>query len=222
MDIYIKKTEKSVLPKTYLMENPLAQKRIRLATPDDYPVILSVYAPYITDTTVTFEYDVPSKEEFTQRLAAIGRTYPILVLEVDGLIVGYAYAGVFKPRAAYQWTAETVIYLRRDCGGQGLGKALYHALIEVLKLQGVYQGIGVITSENTTSVDFHGRIGFERSAQLKHVGFKFGRWLDVDWMQYQFAKLPDDPQPIRTIPEISETDDFKTLLSNINDQLNSN
>lgn len=220
MDIYFKKTEKSVSPKTYLMENPLAKKRIRLATPDDFPVIRSIYAPYITDTTVTFEYDVPSEEEFTQRLAAIARTYPILVIEADGVVVGYAYAAAFKSRTAYQWAAETVIYLRRDCNGLGLGQPLYQSLIEVLKLQGICQGIGVITAENINSIKFHRRLGFKLVAQLERVGYKFGKWLDVYWMQKQLASLPDQPEAIRIIAEISETDGFISLLSKINDRLN--
>ncbi len=220
MDVYIRKIDKTVLPKTYMMENPIARKRIRLAGPDDFSAILSIYAPYITDTTVTFEYDVPTEVEFAQRLNAIARTYPILVMELDDLIVGYAYATAFKPRAAYQWTAETVIYFRRDCSGHGLGQALYHALIEVLKLQGVCQGIGVITSENTISVDFHSKMGYVKSAHLEQVGYKFGRWLNVDWMQYQFAGLPDEPLPVRAIAEVSETEDFRTLLFKINERLN--
>jgi len=222
MDIYYKKTEKTVLPNTFMMENPLAKKRIRLAVPDDYPAILSVYAPYITDTTVTFEYDVPSEEEFLQRLNSIASTYPILVLEVDDKIVGYAYAAVFKPRIAYQWTVETVIYLRPDCGGHGLGQALYQALIGVLKLQGICQGIGVITAENQLSIDFHRKLGFKETALLEKVGFKFGKWLDVCWMQNHFAPLKEHPEAISLISEVAQTESFKSLLTDINNRLNNN
>ncbi|WP_243349348.1 GNAT family N-acetyltransferase [Parabacteroides sp. FAFU027] len=220
MDVYYKKIEKVVLPNTYIMENPLAKKQIRLARTDDYPAILFVYTPFITDTTVTFEYDVPPISEFAARLETIAQTYPILVLEVDERIIGYAYAASFKPRAAYQWVAETVIYLRPDCGGHGLGQLLYLALIEVLKLQGICQGIGVITAENMVSVGFHRKMGYHESARLEKVGFKFGRWLDVLWMQNQFAQLPERPQRIRSIGDIVDTDDFKTLLLQINSRLN--
>lgn len=220
MDIYYKKIEKVVLPNTYVMENPLAKKLIRLATPDDYKAIHSIYAPYITNTTVTFEYEAPTVDEFAQRLTAIAQTYPILVLELDGLMVGYAYATAFKPRAAYQWTAETVIYLHPDCGGNGLGQALYGALIEVLKLQGITQGVGVITAENEASVIFHRKMGYRDSARLEKIGYKFGRWLDVVWMQTQFTEQPQQPQPIHPIGEVEVTDAFNALLLEINIRLN--
>jgi Sortase and related acyltransferases len=220
MDVYNKKIEKAILPNTYIMENPLAKKVIRLATPDDCSAILSVYTPFVKETTVTFEYEVPLIEDFRERLEVIAQTYPILVLEVDERIIGYAYATSFKPRAAYQWVAETVIYLRPDCGGHGLGQLLYFALIEVLKLQGICQGIGVITAENTVSVGFHRKMGYHESARLEKVGFKFGRWLDVLWMQNQFAQLMEQPQIIRPIVDIVDKDDFKTLLFQINSRLN--
>ncbi|MDD2799191.1 MAG: GNAT family N-acetyltransferase [Bacteroidales bacterium] len=219
MDIYFKKVDKAVLPNTYVMEDPIPRKRIRLATIADFSAIRAIYAPYITDTTVTFEYEVPSEEDFEQRLVVIAQTYPILILELDDEIVGYAYSSVFKPRSAYQWTAETVIYLHKNHLNKGLGKPLYLALIEVLKLQRICQAIGVVTSENQASIDFHERLGFVRKAKLDKVGFKFGKWLDVLWMQFQIAELSSNPQPIIPINDIAKTDEFKSLLAEINRNL---
>ena len=222
MDIYfIKETEKVVLPNTFMMENPLAKKRIRPVASEDYPALLSVYSYYITDTTVTFEYEVPSVEEFSERISQIARDYPVLVLEVDGYIVGYAYATTFKPRVAYQWVAETVIYLRPDFAGQRLGRMLYEALIGVLKLQNVYQGIAVITSENQMSIDFHQKMGFKVTSRLEKVGYKFGKWLDVCWMQIGFEELPSSPDPIKPAGDIYKTEQFQTLITDINNRLNS-
>lgn len=220
MDIYVKKDEKAVLPTTYVVEDPVPRKHIRLATIGDYSAILSIYAPYIIGTTITFEYDVPSEVEFSQRMAAIAATYPILVLELDGEIIGYAYSAVFKPRSAYQWTAETVIYLRQNHAGKGLGRPLYEALIEVLKLQRICQAIGVVTSENHSSIAFHRRLGFVQSAKLEKVGYKFGKWLDVEWMQYQFAELSSNPEPINPINDIANSSEFSNLMTEINRKLN--
>ncbi len=220
MDIYVKKDEKAVLPTTYVVENPVPPKRIRLATVGDYSAILSIYAPYIIGTTITFEYDVPSEEEFAQRMATIAATYPILVLELDGEIVGYAYSAVFKPRSAYQWTTETVIYLHQNHVNKGLGRPLYEALIEVLKLQRICQAIGVVTSENLSSIAFHRRLGFVQSAKLEKVGYKFGKWLDVEWMQYQFTELSPNPEPIHPINEIANSSEFSILMTEINRKLN--
>ena len=220
MDIYLKKDEKAVLSTTYVVEGTEPRKRIRLANVRDYSAILSIYAPYIIGTTITFEYDVPSEEEFAQRMAVIAATYPILVLELDGEIIGYAYSAVFKPRAAYQWTTETVIYLHQNYARKGFGRPLYEALIEVLKLQRICQAIGVITSENNSSLEFHRHLGFVQSAKLEKVGYKFGKWLDVEWMQYQFNELLPNPEPIIPINEIANSSGFSILMTEINRKLN--
>ncbi len=200
--------------------NNNGERIIRPATPADYAAIRNIYAPYITNTTITFEYEIPTEEEFAQRMQNIAHTYPILICEVDSRIIGYAYGATFKPRTAYQWVAESVIYLTQDSLSRGIGKSLYHALIEVLRLQGICQAIAVVTSENEKSLDFHKKMGFVPSAKLKNVGFKFGQWLDVDWLQYNFAKLQDHPEPIRSFQEIYNSTEFKTLLYDINRRLN--
>lgn len=202
------------------MENPVSIVKIRLAIESDAESILKVYAPYIIGTTITFEYDVPTVDEFAQRLRAIRQTYPILVCEVDGQILGYAYAAVFKPRSAYQWTAESVVYFNEKGVGKGYGRILYECLIDVLRLQGICQAIAVVTSRNQRSIDFHAKFGFEKSAQLQKVGYKFGEWLDVDWMQYQFAPLSAEPIPIKTIDDIKDDAAFSELLSAINRKIN--
>lgn len=110
---------------------------IRLANANDAEELLKIYTPYVTDTAITFEYDVPSLEEFTQRIINISKKYPYIVAERSGEIVGYAYAGAFKERAAYDWAVETTIYVKQGCTASGIGRKLYAVLEKLLGKQGI-------------------------------------------------------------------------------------
>ena len=163
---------------------------IRLATPSDAEEILNIYAPYITDTAITFEYTVPSLEDFRQRIVNTLQKYPYLVALEDDKIVGYAYAGVFKGRAAYDHCVETSIYVQIDAHGKGIGKALYSELEERLKEQGILNVNACITwsekeNEYVThqSPDFHEHLGYKRCAHFHQCGYKFGQWFDMIWME---------------------------------------
>ena len=101
---------------------------IRTAVQQDAKVLLEIYAPYVKKTAITFEYDVPSVEEFARRISKVLQKYPYLVAEVNGEPVGYAYAGPFKERAAYDWAVETTVYVRENMKKSGIGRALYTAL----------------------------------------------------------------------------------------------
>ena len=128
---------------------------IRPATEKDIPEILTIYAPYVENTTVTFEYDVPCLESFTQRFLDITAQYPWLVWEEDGNILGYAYASAPYSRAAFSWCAEPSIYLRPEAKGKGAGRKLYGILEKILEKQGYQVLYALITSENTESISFH-------------------------------------------------------------------
>lgn len=163
---------------------------IRLATPSDAEEILNIYAPYITDTAITFEYTVPNLEDFRQRIVNTLLKYPYLVALEDDKIVGYAYAGVFKGRAAYDHCVETSIYVQMDVHGKGIGKALYAELEERLKEQGILNVNACITwsekeNEYVThqSPDFHEHLGYKRCAHFHQCGYKFGQWFDMIWME---------------------------------------
>ena len=156
---------------------------IRMATEADVPEILAIFAPYVENTTVSFEYDVPCRREFMQRFYTITEQFPWLVWEEQGEILGYAYASRPFPRAAYSWDAEPSIYLRRDAKGRGIGKKLYAALEELLKLQGYHTLYAIITQENTGSVAFHEKMGYTMLSLFPRCGFKQGRWLGVYWME---------------------------------------
>jgi len=166
---------------------------IRIATAEDVPQLLAIYAPYIMTSTATFEYDVPCSREFMQRFLKITAQFPWLVWEEEGQVLGYAYAGAPFERAAYRWDAESSIYLAPEAQGRGIGRALYTALEEILLRQGYRNLYAIITAENTGSLEFHCKMGFEPMAVFPDCGYKKGKWLAVAWLRKQLAAL-DDPR----------------------------
>lgn len=167
---------------------------IREATADDAKALLDIYAPYVTDTAVTFEYDVPTTDDFRQRIAHVRQRYPYLVAEDCGRIVGYAYASPFKERAAYQWAVETSIYVNGDCHHHGIGRRLHEALEERLLRQGILNMNACISYIDTPdeylnhdSIKFHERMGYTLVAHFHLCGKKFGRWYDMVWMEKLIA-----------------------------------
>ena len=168
------------------MENMI----IRTATANDAEELLNIYAYYVENTAITFEYDVPTLEEFTQRIENTLKKYPYLVAEKDGEILGYAYAGVFKDRAAYDWSAETTIYLKQDAVKCGLGRMLYETLEKEMKKRGflnLYACIGYPIDDDEyltkNSAEFHAHLGFETVGEFHKCGYKFGRWYNMIWME---------------------------------------
>ncbi len=168
---------------------------LRIAEEADVPAILSIYGPYILTSTATFEYTVPSREEFQERFHGITARFPWLVYEEDGAILGYAYASAPFTRAAYDWCAEPSVYLRPDARGRGIGRQLYGALEAILKYQGFQLLYALVTGENTASLSFHRALGYETLAVFPACGFKFGRWLDLNWLQKRLTpvEIPMNP-----------------------------
>lgn len=168
---------------------------IRAAVEADVPAILAIYAPYILTTTATFEYTVPSQEEFLQRFRSITAQFPWLVWEADGSILGYAYASAPYSRAAYAWCAEPSVYLLPQARGRGIGTKLYAALEKILKFQGYQVLYALITQENSDSLRFHERRGYRFSVLFPDCGFKFGRWLGLIWMEKRLksVEIPSNP-----------------------------
>ena len=163
---------------------------IREASVEDAARLLEIYAYYVEKTAITFEYDVPSLEEFRGRIRHIKERYPYLVIERNGVIEGYAYAGVFKDRAAYDRSCEMTIYLDRGAVGGGLGRKLYEALEEALKAQGMlnlYACIGYpdVPDEylDYNSAQFHEHLGYRTVGTFHQCGYKFGRWYSMIWME---------------------------------------
>ncbi|MGZ3695502.1 MAG: N-acetyltransferase family protein [Bdellovibrionota bacterium] len=169
--------------------------RVRTATTHDAAAMLEIYSPYVLATPVSFETELPSLSEFQARIAAKLEKFTWLAYERDGQIIGYAYAGAFKSRLAYQWTAETSVYVRQGFHGKGIGKALYENLLPILQEQGLINVIGGMTMPNEGSRKLHEHFGFTQVAQFKDAGFKLGQWWDVGYWQLQFPK-PEKPSPL--------------------------
>ncbi|MBO5891105.1 MAG: N-acetyltransferase [Oscillospiraceae bacterium] len=175
---------------------------IRMARAEDIPAILEIYAPYVWNTTFTFEYTIPTVAEFSARFADISKQFPWLVWEENGKVLGYAYASAPFTRAAYQWCAEPSIYLSEEIQGKGIGRKLYLTLEELLKQQGYRVLYALITQENLPSLAFHEKLGYTPIAQLPDCGWKFDRWLGVVWMEKRqnFVDSPSNaPIPIGDI-----------------------
>ena len=156
---------------------------LRNAVLSDVPAMLELYRPYVTDTAITFEYEVPTLEDFTLRFQTITRDFPWLVWEEQGEVLGYAYGSRAFERAAYQWDADLSIYLRRDCRGRGIGKALYRELEDALRNLGYHVVYALVTSANEESCRFHRALGYREFARFERSGFKFGQWYDVTWFE---------------------------------------
>ena len=162
---------------------------IRFAAEADISEILGIYAPYVQNTTTSFEYEVPSAEAFTARFRQITCQFPWLVWEEQGVILGYAYGSLPFERAGYAWTAEVSIYLRPEAWGRGIGRRLYQALEGLLKAQGYQLVYAIITGENTASIGFHSHMGYRLLAEFPHCGYKFGRSLSVVWMEKRLQSV---------------------------------
>jgi L-amino acid N-acyltransferase YncA len=157
---------------------------IREAISQDAVVIAKIYNPFILNTVITFEEIPVTPEEIMKRIESVKELgYPYLVMEVTGQLVGYAYANVWRTRAAYNHTVETSIYLDPTSAGKGLGTVLYQALIDKLKQMDIHVILGGITLPNPISVALHEKLGFKKVAHFSEVGYKFGRWLDVGFWQ---------------------------------------
>lgn len=190
---------------------------IRMAQAEDIPAILDIYAPYVLNTTATFEYTVPALAEFSARFADITKQFPWLVWEEDGKVLGYAYASAPFARAAYQWCAEPSIYLSPEIHGNGIGRQLYAVLEELLARQGYRVFYALITQENLASIAFHEKLGYTHTALLPQCGWKFDRWLGVVWMEKRqnFVDSPSArPIPIGDIVDSNQNlEDIFAILS---------
>lgn len=168
-------------------------RRATAATAADAATCREVYAPYVRETTVTFETEVPSVEEFAGRISRALERYDWLVAELDGRIVGYAYAGPVKDRAAYRWSCEVSVYVDPGAHGLGLGRSLYRELFARLEAAGFRRLLAIVTLPNEASVALHLAMGFREAGRLERIGFKHGRWLDVGWLQADLGPESEAP-----------------------------
>ena len=177
---------------------------IRNAMESDIPAMLAIYAPYVENTTYTFEYTVPTEKEFLARFREITVQFPWLVWEEAGRVVGYAYGSLPFARTAYAWAGEVSIYLAPEAQGHGIGRKLYAALEALMEYQGYRVFYAIITQENQGSLAFHKALGYKEVGVFSHCGLKFDRWLNVTWMEKhtKIVGIPSDfPTPYSAFVE---------------------
>ncbi len=187
------------------------QPVIRLARIEDAPALAAIYEPYVRETAITFEYVPPTADEFAERMRKTMEFHPYLVAELDGRLVGYAYAGTFKGRPAYDWAVETSIYVARGHAGEGIGRALHDGLERALAAQGVlnmYACIAVPDGEDDETLTrnsqrFHEYMGYRLVGEFYQCGLKGGRWYNMIWMEKMLGEHRADQPPVAPFPEVS-------------------
>lgn len=187
--------------------------KLRLALESDVQAIWNIYAKYI-NTPITFEYELPTLHEFTNRWKQISHTYPYIVCEEAGTVIGYAYANRQRERAAYQWNVELSIYIDPSYTAKGIGRLLLTSLIELLKLQKMRTIYGCITLPNDASVKLHESFGFQRIGVYHNTGYKCGIWHDVVWYEKQIMPY-NEPNPLIPFCEYMKThqEDIQSCLN---------
>jgi L-amino acid N-acyltransferase YncA len=175
---------------------------VRIAEEVDVQGMLALYAPYVQTTAFSFETEVPSLAQFSARREKCLQRFPWIALEIRGKIAGYAYAGQYREREAYQWTCESSIYLDSQYRGMGIGKELYGALFQLLKMQGMRNAYAVITLPNEASVRLHEKCGFEWFATFEKVGYKLGNWHNVGWWRLNLNEYDQKPPPPLLFPQL--------------------
>ena len=175
---------------------------LRLVTAADAASLAAIYAPYVRETAISFEYEPPTVEEFTRRIEEVLEKFPYLAAVSDGEIVGYAYAHPYGVRKAYSWSVELSVYIRRDCRGLGAGRRLYEAMEVLLKAQNVtnlYALVAGVDIEDEylthDSQKFHAAMGYVQVGKLHKAGYKFGRWYDMITVEKIIAPHPEHTQP---------------------------
>lgn len=176
---------------------------IRAARPEDAEKLLNIYAPYVETTSITFEYTVPSVEEFRSRIKSTLNRYPYLTAVRGNEIVGYAYASEFRTRAAYSWDVETSIYIKMDQKGNGIGKKLYDCLEKILAAQHIQNLYACITYPNPQSIGFHEHLGYRTIGHFTKCGYKFQHWDDMIWMEKMLGDHPKTPEKVLSFPEVA-------------------
>ncbi|MDO4437366.1 MAG: GNAT family N-acetyltransferase [Coriobacteriaceae bacterium] len=185
---------------------------IRSAREEDAPALAAIYAPYVRDTAITFEYVAPTPGEFAARMRNTMAFYPYVVAESNGKIVGYAYASTFKGRPAYDWAVETSIYVAQGHAGEGIGRALHDELERALKAQGILNMYACIAvpdgpdDETLTrnSEQFHAHLGYRLVGEFYRCGYKSGRWYNMVWMEKMIGEHRADQPPVVSFPSLVE------------------
>lgn len=188
---------------------------IRLAERKDVSGILEIYAPFILNTAVTFEEEVPAEKSFWERIQEIMTELPFLVCEIDSRIAGYAYASAYRSRASYRWTKEVSVYIHPDFQRKRIAQALYISLNEMVRYQGIADLLAIITLPNESSVAFHEHLGYSKCGEFKNVGYKLNQWQTVGWFDLFLQEKNWTPKDrILRLNEIAGLPVFQDAIQN--------
>ncbi|MFC5740723.1 GNAT family N-acetyltransferase [Dyella tabacisoli] len=186
---------------------------IRVARIEDAAAIHAIYAPAITDSAITFENELPGVEAMCERIRTRLQHYPWLVWVEQGQVLAYAYATRFRERAAYDWIAETSIYVHADARRRGIARRLYAALLDSMRLQGINQAVGVITLPGKVSVALHESMGFDPAGVWRKAGYKLGQWWDVGVWQLQLNEPHIPPGPVIAFSSLAHSPQLDLALN---------
>ncbi len=192
---------------------------IRLIQAGDNQAVLAVYKPYIENTAITFEYDVPASEAFLERIKHISTAYPWLVCLQNNEVIGYAYASKYRDRAAYQWAAESAVYLTEGAHRKGIARVLYETLFDILRFLGYTNLYAIITLPNPKSVGFHQAMGFQEIGIFRKVGYKFDEWHDVIWFERHLMGHGDNPEIPKKMNDILDSNALKKIIQQANEKV---
>ena len=176
---------------------------IRVARADDAAAMVAIYAPYVTETAISFETASPDENEMANRLAKTLARFPWLVAVCDGDVAGYAYAGQHRERAAYQWSADVSVYVHKASHRHGVGRALYDPLFAILRALGYFNVYAGIALPNPASVALHEAMGMTPVGVYRHVGYKAGVWHDVGWWEGALRQQSAEPSPPRALLDVA-------------------
>jgi len=183
--------------------------RVRLVRSEDAPRLLDIYAPFVRETWISFEYEPPNVEEFRGRIQRLAPVSPWLVAENEDEIVGYAYADRLRARPAYQWAIETTVYVDRASHRRGVARALYGVLFTALRVQGYGSAWAGIALPTPRSVALHEALGFRSAGTWPDVGFKLGAWRDLGWWRLPLQALGPSPAPPLAVTDAAGTTAWK-------------
>jgi L-amino acid N-acyltransferase YncA len=187
--------------------------RARLAIPADGAACAAIYAPYVAQTAISFETTPPTVDEMAARIARTIERTPWVVVEVDGVVRAYAYGTRHRERAAYDWTVETTVYVDREFGRRGLGRAAMGAVVAILRLQGAHLLVAGITLPNPGSVRLHESLGYVPVGEFEAIGWKFGAWHGVSWYALELGPRNAAPTPLIPLPKLAGSPQVKAALA---------
>ena len=194
------------------MPAPDARPHVRLATADDGEACAQIYAPYVTDTAISFEVVPPDGAEMAARIARTIERTPWVVVEVDDVVRAYAYGTRHRDRAAYDWTVETTVYVDQDFTRAGLGRIALSAVLAILRLQGAHLAVAGITPPNPGSIGLHEALGFSRVGTFEGIGWKFGTWHGVEWMALELGPRGEAPTALVPLAQLAGRPELEAAL----------